>query len=424
MPALSLKRDPATVRMAVRSGRTRAFADDRLLFACRKQTPPVPVLRFYLAHLISGGILKIFLSAFVCLFMAGTTLAQANSQPQVEPRSNAAVQDLPSPGPEARIAPDAAVITIKGVCEKSASAASDCKTVITRDQFEKIVSAVQPNMPKQVQKQMAGRLVEFMVLSQKAHEMGLDQGPNFDEQMYLNRLQVLARLAGEQIQKDASKAPDSEIEGYYKQHSGEFKTVSYDKIYVPKQKSGTTATATGPDAQKKRQTNEGAMKEEADKLRARAAAGEDFVKLQQEAYDFAGMKLIANASNTHVDKVSKAHMLGNDASIFDLKKGDTSQVINDPQGFMIYKVTDIQDQPLADVREEITRAVQGEKLKAASESIQKQVTQDTTYNEAYFAVPAPPSLRKPGEEAPTAPSAPHGQAPASSSPVPNLPGKK
>ena len=361
--------------------------------------------------------MKIFLSAFVCLLMAGTTLGQANSQPQVEPRSNTAVQDLPTPGPETQVAPDAAVITIKGVCEKSANAGADCNTVITRAEFEKIVNAVQPNMPKQVQKQMANRLVEFMVLSQKAHQMGLDQGPNFDEQMYLNRLQVLARLAGEQIQKDAAKSSDSEIEDYYKQHSGEFKTVSYDKIYVPKQKSGTTAAPNDPDAQKKRQASEDEMKQEAEKLRARAAAGEDFVKLQQAAYDFAGMKLIASASNTHVDKVSKAHMLGNDASIFDLKKGEISQVINDPQGFMIYKVTDIQDQPLADVREEVTRQVQGQKLKAASESIQKQVTQDTTYNDAYFAVPAPPSLRKPGEETPSAAPTPHGQAPSS-------PGKK
>lgn len=361
--------------------------------------------------------MKIILSAFVCLLMAGTVLAQANSQPQVEPRSNTGVQDLPAPSPEAQVAPDAAVITIKGVCEKSASAGADCNTVVTRAEFEKIVNAVQPNMPKQVQKQMANRLVEFMILSQKAHEAGLDQGPNFDEQMYLNRLQVLARLEGEQIQKDAAKSSDSEIEDYYKQHSGEFKTVSYDKIYVPKQKSGTTTAPNDPDAQKKRQASEDEMKQEADKLRAQAATGEDFVKLQQAAYDSAGMKLIASASNTHVDKVSKAHMPGNDASIFDLKKGDVSQVINDPQGFMIYKVTDIQDQPLADVREEVTRMVQGQKLKEASESIQQQVTQGTTYNEAYFAVPAPPSLRKPGEEAPSATPAPHGQ-------VPSSPGKK
>lgn len=365
--------------------------------------------------------MKIVLSVLVCLLISGTMFAQANAQPQITPRGGTTVQDLPTLGPETQVAPDAAVITIKGVCDKTSSAASaDCSTIVTRADFEKFVNAVNPNMPKQMQKQMASRLVSVMVLSQKAHAMGLDQGSTFDEKLYLARLQLLAGLAGEQIQKSATQVSDSEIEDYYKQHSGEFKTVSYDKIFVPKQKSGTSISANDPDAQKKRQAAEDEMKQEAEKLRTRAAAGEDFVKLQQEAYDSAGMKLTASASNTRVDKVAKGHMAGSDAAIFNLKKGEVSQVINDPQGLMIYKVEDMQDQPLADVRDEVTHSLQSEKLKAASESLQKQATQDTTYNDAYFAVPPAPSLRKPGEAAP-APAAPGAGKPDASTPAP---GKK
>lgn len=352
--------------------------------------------------------MKLLLSVFVCLLLAGTAFAQANAQPEIAPRSGAGVQELPTPGPETQVAPDAAVITIKGVCEKSAggSAPADCNTIVTRSQFEKIVAAVQPNMPKQMQKRVATQLVQFMILANKAHEMGLDQGPEFDEQMYLSRMELLARLAGQQIQKDAGKTSDADLQSYYKEHSAEYKTISYDKIYVPKQKMGEAVAPNSPDAQKKHEASEAEMKQEADKLRTRAAAGEDFVKLQQEAYDFAGMKLVASTSNTHVDKVAKAHMPGNDASIFDLKDGEVSQVIDDPPGFMIYKVQASQDQPLADVREEITRAIQTEKLKAASESIQKQMSQDTTYNDAFFAVPAPPTLRNPGEAMPAPAAAP------------------
>ena len=351
--------------------------------------------------------MKLLLSVFVCLLLASTAFAQANAQPEIAPRSGAAVQELPTPGPESQVAPDAAVITIKGVCEKSAgSAPNNCNTIVTRSQFEKIVAAVQPNMPKQMQKRVATQLVQFMILANRAHEMGLDQGPEFDEQMYLSRMELLARLAGQQIQKDAGKASDTDLESYYKEHNAEFKTMSYDKIYVPKQKMGETVAANSPDAQKKHEASEAEMKQEADKLRTRAAAGEDFVKLQQEAYDFAGMKLVASASNTHVDKVAKAHMSPNDASLFDLKKGEVSQVINDAPGFMIYRVTEMQDQPLADVRDEVTHAVQSEKLKAASEGLQKQISQDTTYNDAFFAVPAPPTLRNPGEAMPAPAAAP------------------
>ena len=174
--------------------------------------------------------------------------------------------------------------------------------------------------------------------------------------------------------------------------------------------SAKPTTPTDPDAQKKREASEAEMKEEADKLRARAAAGEDFVKLQQDAYDFAGLKLKSTSSNTHVDKVRKNAVPPGDVSIFDLKKGDVSPVLNDPQAYMIYKVGDSQEQALADVKDEISRALQNQKLRTFGETLQKSAAESTTYDDAYFATPAPPSLRSPGEPAP-APPAPGTPAP-------------
>jgi PPIC-type PPIASE domain len=354
--------------------------------------------------------LKIIYAALVCLFLTGVVFGQANSQPVVT--SPNAVQDLTPSSDNSSISPDAPVITVQGVCDK-APGTDDCKTVVTRAEWERLVNALQPNMPKPAQKQLASRYVQAIILAGRAHQMGLDKGPEFDEQLYLARLQLLARMAGEHIQKDSAKVSDAEVESYYHQHSGDFKTISYDKIFVPKQKQGATpATATGTDAEKKRQAAEAEMKAEAEKLHSRAAAGEDFTKLQQEAYNFAGMKL--TASSTRVEKVKKNALLANDASIFDLKKGEISPVITDPQGFMIYKVEDTQEQPLADIKEEVSRAAQQEKLKSASEEIQKSATQNTKYDDAYFAVPAPPTLKKPGEP---------GSTPAPET-VPPAPGQK
>jgi len=355
--------------------------------------------------------LKALLSGLVCLILVAAASGQANSQPELKPRPSNPVQDL-QPGEDSKVSPDAPVITINGVCDKSGTPSADCKTVVTRGEFEKIINTIHPNMPKAQQKQFASRYVNVLLLAGKAHELGLDQGPQFDEQMYLARLQVLARLGGEHIQKDAGKVSDSEIEAYYHEHSGDFRTISYDRIYVPKQKQLDTTgqKPNDPDAQKKREASETEMKEEADKLRARAAAGEDFAKLQQEAYDFAGMKL--KATTTRVDKVGKNALPPTDAAIFELKKGDVSQVFNDAQGFMIYKIEEFQDQPLADIHDEVSRTLQGEKLKKASDSLQKTAASDTTYDDAYFGTPAPPTLRNPGE------------APAPTNPSPQPPGKK
>lgn len=355
--------------------------------------------------------MKALLCGFAWLLCAAIAIAQANQEPQLKTRPNP-VQDLQPGDSSSTVPPDAAVITIHGVCEKSGAAPADCKTVITRAEFERVINSVQPNMPKAQQKQFASRYVSIVLLADKAHELGLDKGPDFDEQMYLARLQIAARFAGEKLQKDASKVSDAEIADYYSAHGNDFRTISYDRIYVPKQKSVDAASQkpNDPDAQKKREASEKEMKEEADKLRARAAAGEDFAKLQQEAYDFAGMKL--KAPNPRVDKVRKNALPATDGAIFDLKKADVSQVFDDPQGYMIYKVEDFQDVPLADVREEVSRTLQAEKIRKASEELQKTAQSDTTYDDAYFAIPRAPSLRNPGE------------VPANPSPTSPPPGKK
>jgi len=345
-----------------------------------------------------------------CVLLAGVAMGQANSEPVLKPRANTTVQDLPSAPADQKISPDAPVITIQGACEKGTPVA-DCKTVVTRAEFEKVVNTVQPNMPKPQQRQFAARYVAALVLANRAHDLGLDRGPEFDEQMQLQRLQLLAKLAGENMQKEASNVSDAEVEAYYKQHSNEFQSISYDKLYVARTKQGDAAAQKplDPEAQKR---SEAAMKEEADKLRASATAGEDFVKLQQEAYDFAGQKL--KAVDTRVNNVSKGHFPPSDAAVFDLKAGEVSQVFNDPQGYMIYKIEAKREQPLADVRNDITRALQQQKLQEASQDLQKTATEKTKYDDAYFAVPAAPSLRSPGQTAP--PSAPPTGTPA--------PGKK
>lgn len=356
----------------------------------------------------SEGFLANTRIGFVCLLLLGGMMGQtAPPTPQLKPRP----AERGTSG-SSNVPPDTPVITIQGLCEKpvgSSATPSDCKTVITRAEFEKVVNAIQPNMPKNSLKKFAGNYVMALMVAEKAHEQGLEQSPEFQELVYLSRLQILDRLATEQMQRDAAKVSDSEIEDFYRQHQSDFKTITYDKLYVPKQKQlDTTAQPGDPDLEKKRQASEAEMKEEADKLRARAAAGEDFNKLQQDAYEFAGLK--SKAPSTHVDNLAKASVPTTEAPVFELKKGEVSQVLSNAQGFMIYKVDDLQDQQLAAVRGEIARRLQGEKLKAVSDQLQKSASDSTTYDDAYFSTPAPPTLLNPGE-VPSSPNPPSTPAP-------------
>jgi hypothetical protein len=289
------------------------------------------------------------------------------------------------------------VITIQGLCERppnSNATPVDCSTVITRADFEKLVNAVQPNMPAANRKPFATRYVTILLLAEKGHEMGLDKTPEFDEQMYIARLQLLARQAGEKMQRDAANVPDAQISDYYQQHASDYKSISFERIFIPKQKQIDTASKPNElQPAKANNTSDAEMKDEAEKLRARAAAGEDPTKLQQEANDFAGNK--TKATNVKVENMRKTSIPPTDAAIFDLKAGEVSQVFSDPTGYRIYKVTEIKELPLASVHDEIAHALQGQNMKNSFESLENSAK--TTYDNSYFPTPAAPSLRNPGE---------------------------
>jgi DNA-directed RNA polymerase specialized sigma24 family protein len=358
--------------------------------------------------------------AVACLALAGVALAQANSSgPKLEKRQAAPAKSqgtasnpaaATAPSETSSVAPDAAVVTVEGLCEKpggSNATPADCKTVITRAEFEKIVNAVQPNMPTPAKKQFVNRYVAALFLAEKAHELGLDQGPTFDERMHIARLQVLAQMGGERMHQEVANVTEGEIEIYYHDHIADYKTISYDHLLVPKQKQVDPATEKpgDPDLQKKREASEAEMKAEADKLRARAAAGEDFAKLQQEAYDFGGYTQVKASTNPRVDKARKDRIPVADASIFELKAGDVSQVFANPGGYAVYKIEAIEDVPLASVHDEISRKLAAEREHRQIDSWES----STKLDDAYFAAPAtpaPPTLRNPGEAAPAPAPAP------------------
>lgn len=338
--------------------------------------------------------------------LTACALAQATpSAPTLKPRPSGPAAAEPTPQQET-VPPDAPVITVRGYCEKPAGGSAtpaDCKTVVTRAEFEKMLP---PNTPPANRKQMADGYLQLLAFAEKGHELGLDQGPDFDRQMHMIRMRFLAQMAFQQLQKQVGNIPESDIDAYYREHTADYKASSFDRIYVPKQKQSDLASLkpNDPDAQNKRQAAEAEMKKEADKLRERAAAGEDFNKLQQEAYDFAQQK--TTATTTHTENVRKA---GLPPPVAALKPGEVSAVVPEPAGFMIYKLDQLTDLPLTSVHDEIVRTLQTERIQKERESIENAAKASTTFDETYFATPARPSLKTPAQ--------------GSTTPAPN-PGKK
>ena len=408
-------------------------------------------------------------SGLMCVLLGSLAWGQAAPAgsapvPSRPPMAAAANPVSPKTADDATaIAPTAAVLTIDGVCAahpkptakatavKPASAkaaTADCKTVITKAEFEKLAAALAPNpnpeiktINPQVKKALETRLPHDLAMAQAATKKGLENSPQYAQMLKFYKTQILAQLMQRQIQADAAHISDADIQQYYNEHADNFQQFTVDRLFVPRNQAqpdlkdedkGEKLTEEQQKAKQeaeKAKTAEGeqAMAKLADDLRARAAAGEDFSKLQKEAFSAAGMKI--DAPTVTLPKLRRSGLQAAHAAVFDLKVGEVSQVINDAGGHYIYKI-DAKDQlPLDQVKEEIHSKLQNDRTREMLEKLNTSYKVET--NEAYFGsagpgmmpggprpmmggrMPAPSS----GPQAPSAPAPGQTQTPAAKTPA-------
>jgi len=356
------------------------------------------------------------------------------------------------PDPSAAVAADAAVLTVKGVCPAQLKAATtktagakpatttpkdpaDCKTVITKAEFEKMVTALVPNPTPQIKRQLAGVLPRAVAMSDAARKKGLDKTPRYEQMLKFAKMQILTSELQRNIQEEGAKVKDEDIASYYKKNPEAYEQFNLERLFVPHSKqSEPEAKAADKDGdkeekltdeQKKAKEAEEKAKEEqgeqemtklAESLRARAAAGEDFTKLQKEAFEASGMKI--ESPTITLPKVRRTALPAGHTAVFDLKAGEASQIISDASGHYIYRVVSKDLLPLDQVKDEIKNALQNLHTKDLMEKYQSSFSVDT--NEAYFgpaAAPAPrpgmPGIQQRMQQRMMAPAGtPGGQPPA------------
>ncbi len=298
------------------------------------------------------------------------------------PKAAAAAAPAAKSAEGTTVAPGTAVITIAGLCDKTAaSKAADCKTVVTRAEFEQLVNAVAPTIAPAARKQLATQYGMALVMVHKAHQMGLDQGPKFQELMRVARIGVLTKELSQSLQEEAGKISDKEIENYYHSNDAEFQEVELQRVFIPRSKQVVESRDKPADeaAKKQEQESDDAMKKLAEALRTRAVAGEDFEKLQDEAIAASEMK---GKPPTKLGKVRRTSLPPDQAAIFNLKPGETSQLISTPNGYLLYKVGEKDTLPLDKVQAEISSTLRSQRMQDALQKIQESATPEL--NEKYF----------------------------------------
>ena len=283
--------------------------------------------------------------------------------------ATAEAQDVP---------PTTPVVTINNVCEKP-DASGKCQTVLTRAQFEKLTAAVNPSngvnppLPPEAKRQIATRYSQFLAFADAAKKANLDKTPEAQQLVQFAEMQALAQLYVNSLQTKSAPTA-AEVQKYYDNNKARFEKITVRRILVP--------ANPGPDA--KNVTAE-QLKAEAQKIYDRAKAGEDFDKLQKEAFAAAGI----NSAPESKMILNPASLPPQQQSVRQLKPGEVSQLFSEPSGSYIYKMEATEVKPLDTVRPEIEKALQRQKFQETVQKMAEQAKPDL--NESYFG-PAP----KPG----------------------------
>ncbi len=319
---------------------------------------------------------------------AAAAMAHAQGTPAMHPTATAtpppAAGDKTPAAPQTeavQLPPDQAVITIHGVCDKSAGKKGECATTITRAQFDRLVSAVnngRPPLAAAPRRALALKYVELLALVQAAAEAGIESDPMFQEAVRLDRLQKMSEFYLRTLDQKSRNVSDEEIAAYYKQNSIRYEELVLSRIFLPR----NNPSAKDKDAWEK------SVAKAAEDVRVKAAQGANLETLQKETYTALGLTMAPPPVSMGARRKGMMPIQEEEA-VFPLKPGEVSGVIAGPTSFAIYKLESRKAIPPDRVKDEITREIQHQKLEALTKAVTGGAHGDL--NDQYFGPPPPPA---------------------------------
>ena len=374
----------------------------------------------------------------VALFIASASIAGAQSapgtaKPNAPPAASApgaqpSQAKPPGEAAEPNVPAETPVITVNGVCDittngtaktpvhtttsaktsaasgnSSPASSGNCKTQITRGEFDKIMKAV--GAPSSARRQVANTYVQFLAAANEGIKLGVDKDPEFPEQFALVRLQFLKQLAERKLQTQAANVSDDDAKAYYDQNLAAFEEVTLTRIFVPRSANSTTP------GQQPANDSEAIAKTAHDQL----AAGGDPEKIQKGVYE--QLKTTSEPPTTKFGSKRRGALPpAHEQKVFALKPGEVTDPIQDTVGFVVYRLDSKQQLPFDQAKDDIKRRVTQQRLQDVRQQIVASSKAD--YNDTYFGPETPAaSPASPRGLSPGAGAVPRG--PAGASPTPN-----
>jgi hypothetical protein len=276
-------------------------------------------------------------------------------------------------------------------------------TVVLKVGDEKITAADMQtfikSLPPQIQRMVATQVPRgvgekyamTLALSQKAVSDHLDQDTEIIQRLKFQKQEILARAEFKKLTDDIKITPE-DISAYFNAHKTDFERVEVRQISVHKKPADAKPGVPG--------LSEAEARARTEEVRTALAGGADPARLAATYNTPPGVVNIEVTPRT----VSRDTQQGDrEKDIFDLKDGEVSEIMENPQSFYFTQVVKHQDAQLADATKKIESMLRKEKLDAAIDSLKS--ASNIWLDPDYFAAPAAPPAAAPAGKPAAAPPA-------------------
>lgn len=260
----------------------------------------------------------------------------------------------------------------------------------TKADFDRLIQHLDPRSQQAIatqgRKEIGDRYALVVALSGQAQLHHLDQTPEFTQRMALEKQQMEAQFAFEEINRQAKVTPE-EVQQYFTAHAADYDQITVRQFVVRKK-----ATEPKPDpAHPAPPTSPGTglspeeAKTRAEAIRKEVVAGTDIKKVMED-FKAPGDIIIEGEPHTIRRGGMRPEM---EKVAFALKDGEVSEPMDLPQALIFFQVTKHAQTDVKDVTPEIEKKLQQQKINTTLDGVKKSA--NVWMDEQYFAAPTKPS---------------------------------
>jgi len=259
----------------------------------------------------------------------------------------------------------------------------------TKADIDRLIAHLDPRSQQAIatqgKKEIGDRYALVVALSDQAHLHHLDQTPEFTQRMALEKQQMEAQLAFEEINQQAKVTPE-EVQQYFTAHAADYDQITVRQFVVRKKAAEPKPDPAHPAAST---PGSGLSPEEAktraEAIRKEVAAGTDIKKVIED-FKAPGDVIIEGEPRAIRRGGMRPEM---EKVAFALKDGEISEPIDIPQALVFFQVIKHNQTDVKDVTPEIEKKLQQQKVNATLDGVKKNA--NVWMDEQYFAGPSKPA---------------------------------